>query len=266
MTEITLSAVDALGAPTTEITNIAGFVSISAVITPGNAHDQSLSWNLSGDASATISELTAKSVQLLAIQCGTATVTATANDGSGIVGTIDIDISGQTPVQTVTVTADGGSAEITDKAGTLQMTATVTPDTACIMEVTWTVNDEGLASVSETGLLTAVANGTVTVTARAKDGSYKSGTLDVVISGQNVGISNDRTSEISIYPNPAKNQVFVNYDRQVEVAIYNIVGVEVHKRMINVNEAIDISDLETGVYLFNITVDSHTSIHRLVKE
>jgi len=46
------------------------------------------------------------------------------------------------------------------------------------------VNGTGEAMISSTGLLTAVANGTVTVKATATDGSGVVGTFDILISGQ----------------------------------------------------------------------------------
>lgn len=77
-------------------------------------------------------------------------------------------------------------AKITEKDGTLQMFATVLPDTATVKSVTWSVATlvGGTATISEDGMLTATGNGTVTVTATANDGSGVKGTLVVTISGQ----------------------------------------------------------------------------------
>ena len=86
-----------------------------------------------------------------------------------------------TKVTSIKVT---GSA-ITTQGGTLQMTKTVTPSDAAVQKVKWSVvNKDGEAVISSTGLLTAVANGTVTVKATATDGSDVVGTVDVTISGQ----------------------------------------------------------------------------------
>ncbi len=52
------------------------------------------------------------------------TARATANDGSGIYGTLVITISSQViPVTGITVTGAGGSSIITTDNGTLQLTA-----------------------------------------------------------------------------------------------------------------------------------------------
>lgn len=69
-------------------------------------------------------------------------------------------------VSAIIVTGTGGATTITADNGTLQMLADVTPANASNKSVTWTVTDgTGSATISTTGLLTAVTNGTVTVKA-----------------------------------------------------------------------------------------------------
>lgn len=87
--------------------------------------------------------------------------------------------SDSTMVTSITVV---GNNNITD-GGTSQMTANVDPPNATNKEVLWNVSDDTKATISETGLLTAKENGSVTVTATAKDGSGVSGELQVNISG-----------------------------------------------------------------------------------
>lgn len=52
-----------------------------------------------------------------------------------------------------------------------QLTVTVLPSTAENKEVTWSVSNTAVALISASGVLTPISNGTVTVTATAKDGS-----------------------------------------------------------------------------------------------
>jgi len=74
--------------------------------------------------------------------------------------------------------------------GTYQVTATILPTDATDKTLTWIItNGMGKATVNSTGLVTAVANGTVTVKAAANDGSGISGTLDIVITNQKVLIT-----------------------------------------------------------------------------
>lgn len=71
---------------------------------------------------------------------------------------------------------------ITD-GGTSQLTTVVLPEEASNKEVTWSVSNEAVATIDEMGVLTAVDNGIVSVTATATDGSGVSGTKSFDISG-----------------------------------------------------------------------------------
>lgn len=81
-------------------------------------------------------------------------------------------------VQAITIKGN----EITD-GGTSQLSVDVIPSTASNKEVTWSVDKPSVATISQTGLLTANSNGEVTVTARAKDGSNVKGEKTFNISG-----------------------------------------------------------------------------------
>lgn len=61
-------------------------------------------------------------------------------------------------------------SEVTLTEGkTLALTATVSPTNATDPSMTWTSSDEGVATVDETGVVTAIATGTATITATAGD-------------------------------------------------------------------------------------------------
>ena len=64
------------------------------------------------------------------------------------------------------------------------MNASVLPTNATNKDITWSVDNTAIATISSTGLLKAVANGTVTVNATANDGSGKVATKTITISGQ----------------------------------------------------------------------------------
>lgn len=64
-----------------------------------------------------------------------------------------------------------------------QLSVTVLPSSAKNKAVTWTVSDATVAAISETGLLTPLKNGTITVTATAKDGSGISKQVTITITG-----------------------------------------------------------------------------------
>jgi endo-1,4-beta-xylanase len=66
-------------------------------------------------------------------------------------------------------------------AGTLQLTVTVLPSDAANKELAWTSDRTDVATVNQNGLVTAVAEGTATITATAQDGSGVSATCVVTV-------------------------------------------------------------------------------------
>ncbi|ADL52247.1 family 43 glycosylhydrolase [Clostridium cellulovorans] len=103
-----------------------------------------------------------------------------------------------TKVTGITVSTGDNVLNITEKGGSLQLIATVNPTYATDASVTWSVvgldgNATDLATISETGVLTAVKDGTVKVVALANDGSNVSGVAEVIISGQATTTGGDNT-------------------------------------------------------------------------
>ncbi|MBN1789434.1 MAG: Ig-like domain-containing protein, partial [Bacteroidales bacterium] len=169
----------------TTITTNDGTLQLAAAIEPADASNKTVIWSIAngtGQASINTTGL------VTAISNGTVTATATATDGSGVKGSLVITISGQVVLVTgITVTGAGGAATITAKSGTLQLAASVLPSNSTNKTVTWSIqNGTGQASISATGLVTAVADGTATATATATDGSGVKGNLLITISGQTI--------------------------------------------------------------------------------
>ncbi len=91
-----------------------------------------------------------------------------------------VTVNGTTPVTgislnntTLTLTAAGQMATLT---------ATVTPSNATNKNVTWTSSNTAVATVSNTGVVTAVANGTAVITATTADGTNLSAQCTVTVS------------------------------------------------------------------------------------
>lgn len=90
----------------------------------------------------------------------------------------------ETEIVNVTAITVNGNATITTPGGTATYTASVTPGNATNKNVTWSVTPgTGNATIDQTGKLTSVADGTVTVVATAADGSGVTGTKQVTLSG-----------------------------------------------------------------------------------
>ena len=107
------------------------------------------------------------------------------NGGYGNVA--EIEFYGPTvQASSITVHGSGDSQAITEKSGTLQMTAAIEPSDVGNKSVTWSVtNLDGtatdLAAISENGLLSAKKDGKVRVVAKADDGSGVQGEALITI-------------------------------------------------------------------------------------
>jgi uncharacterized protein YjdB len=64
---------------------------------------------------------------------------------------------------------------------TLQLSATVKPSTALNKSLKWTTSNAKIATVSQSGKVTAKKRGTVTITATARDGSKKSASVKIKV-------------------------------------------------------------------------------------
>jgi uncharacterized protein YjdB len=173
---------------TNSISSDNGTLQLSAEVLPANTSNKTVTWSIAnGTGQASISS----SGLVTANANGTVTAKATANDGSGVYGTLVINISGQfIPVSGITVGGAGGASIITAINGTLQMNATVMPANATNKNVTWSIsNGTGQASISSSGLVTAVAFGNVTATATATDGSGISGSMMITITSLLIPVS-----------------------------------------------------------------------------
>ena len=89
------------------------------------------------------------------------------------------------PIKVTSVSVSPANVKLTKKGETATLSATVLPSNAENQSISWSSSDTSVATVSSDGTVTAVANGTTTITASAVDGSGKSGSCSVVIEIQN---------------------------------------------------------------------------------
>lgn len=94
------------------------------------------------------------------------------------------------PVESVAVTADKKELKVGETA---QATAIVTPDNATNKEVTWSVSDENVLSVSEDGKVTAKAKGTAEVIATAENGV--SGKVTIEVTEKDIPVEPDKADK-----------------------------------------------------------------------
>lgn len=86
-----------------------------------------------------------------------------------------------------------------------------------------------------------------------------------VINERQLGIDDQNTSILAVYPNPATDIVFINSDSPVSIVLYDMSGKELKSSSeINGEQGFSISDYADGVYLLKITQKEKVSLHKLV--
>ena len=97
---------------------------------------------------------------------------ASSNSSSG---------SGTNYVPVKTVRIETSTKTLTKQGETLQLTVNITPRNATDQKLTWTSSDPSVATVDANGKVTAVGDGTVTITAKTSNGKTATITITVKI-------------------------------------------------------------------------------------
>ena len=149
--------------------NVGESVTLAATVKPDNATNKTVTWSSSSSSVASVDA----SGKVSAVAEGTATITAKAGDKTA---TCSVTVTKKV-VAVESVTLDKSSLEL-NEGETATLTATVKPDNASDKTVTWSSSKTSVATVDANGKVTAVAEGTATITAKAGD---KTATCSVTV-------------------------------------------------------------------------------------
>jgi len=178
--------------------------------------------------------------------------------------------SGTIPVNSIKIS---GSSFINIDKGTLQLTASVLPLNATVKSVIWSVADgTGQAAISQSGLVTAQKNGTVTVWATANDGSGIQGSMQITISNQtSLGDGDEKPQSetpvsIAISTNEIKLKLndlsFINS----KASLYNLQGVLIaNKTLSREGATFDVSKIAPGIYSVLLSKNTDTMAIKILK-
>ena len=143
-----------------------GSETLTATVAPDNATNKAVSWKSSSTSVATVDA----NGKITAVKTGSATITVTTTDG-GKTATCKVTVTNKA-VAVTGVKLDKTKLEITE-GETAQLKATVAPENATNQAVTWKSSSTGVATVDDSGKITAVKAGSATITVTTKDGSKK---------------------------------------------------------------------------------------------
>lgn len=158
-------------------------------------------------------------------------------------------------VKNIYVWSEGGISTISTPGGTLQLYANVEPNVAVDTTITWSVNKPSQASITQNGLVTALANGLVTVFVTANDGSGVTTKFNVTITNQTSSISSVDNFAYNLYPNPVKNVLRIDHAADIQKLIIHDLSGKVAISLTNNNNdnmAVDMGSLSPGIYIIQI--------------
>ena len=157
---------------TSETLYMGNTLQLIATVYPNSTSDKSVSWSSSNTAVATVSSdglVTPKST-------GTATIIVRTKDGSNL--TAQCVVTVKQLASSISLNKVSATLYLNQ---TLQLAATVSPSNATDKSVVWSSSNNSIATVSSTGLVTAIATGNATITATTADGSDLSATCVITV-------------------------------------------------------------------------------------
>ncbi len=151
-------------------------------ISPSNATTQIVTWTTSNTSIATIN---GQGI-IKGIMEGTVTADAVTQDGN-FLGRVTVKVAGEpigdidtnTPVTGVSISPTSLTLGTGD---TSSLTAGIIPFNATVQSVVWSASNPNIATVSNLGVVTAIAEGNATITATTLDGD-KTDTIPVTVTG-----------------------------------------------------------------------------------
>ena len=184
-------AVSSVGLNSTSITlkNIRNY-KLTATVSPSNASNKTITWTSSNGNVAKVDQ----NGNVTAVNEGTATITARSNNGK----TTTCKVTVINPASVAVSSVGLNSTSITLKnIRNYKLTATVSPSNASNKTITWTSSNSNIAKVDQNGNVTAVNEGTATITARSNNGKTTTCKVTVInpasVAVSSVGLKSSTT-------------------------------------------------------------------------
>ena len=120
------------------------------------------------------------------------------------------------------------------------------------------------APASITYKVTSITSDLLTLDIEINGGAY----WRFVLAKQTLGVSSFETPKVSMYPNPTSGIVNIEAGSVIDsITVYNVLGQEMISQKGNsASETLNISNLQSGIYIVKTTINGKTASSRIIKE
>jgi len=142
-------------------------------VEPNNATNKNVSWS-----SSDINVATVENGVVTGVSEGTATITVTTEDGNKTANcTVKVNNNSEVKLENITLNKRALELEVGDEAN---LVVSFNPENVSNKEVTWSSSNTQVATVDANGIITAISEGTTTITVTSKDGN-KTATCELTV-------------------------------------------------------------------------------------
>ena len=161
-------------------------VKLNEKVLPEYTNNKKVNWKSSDEKIARVDG----NGNVTAVENGTCKITATTTDGTNKTASCDVKVD----IKAESIGFSLTSYKITDLAQTPSFTAKILPENTANKNVTWKSSDTSIATVSSSGVIKAVSNGTCKITATTKDGTNLSASVDIIVDIKAKSVALNKTS------------------------------------------------------------------------
>lgn len=176
---------------------------LTAEVLPSNTTNKAVTYKSTNTEVATV-DATGK---VVAVAKGTATITATT--ANGIVAEVKVTVDEEKAKEIESITLSIKNVSLSP-GNTIQLVETYSPSDAVVEKITWTSSDNNVATV-EDGLVTAMRNGTATITVSSDSG---------VKATCNITVNSSVVTVTTVNINPSSVSIRVNGTTQLSAEFY----------------------------------------------
>jgi len=235
---------------------------LTAEILPLNASNKSVTWISRDNTIASITNLGV----VRGLKIGKVFIIATAKDGSEVKDSIELEFTKYIAVTGIEIT-NSGNDTIVNVNESVQVQVNVLPDSSSIKSVSYSIDKPEIASIDNTGKLTGITEGTVTVTVTSTDKvSIKDNQQFKVILPTK--IMNKKINSIQIYPTIVESDLHIISDNSIEYV--KIISQNGNCMLLNNQKnkeySLNLNTLATGMYWIIIKTNNDQIVKTIFKQ